>query len=188
MIFVQGNAGLTQLTRGHKKMEKGTILKKQVALVTGSSSGIGAGIAKAMGAAGAKVIVNFASSEESANKELNDAQINVQKCTRDVLILLHLLRESSAIESCQAFRPNACEVPQDYYLIAHNSAQYAQPLPAPCRGYDSIRDGDHASATTQAADEVEVLHDWKIDESIQLIENPFFYKQALVAIGPFKYR
>jgi NAD(P)-dependent dehydrogenase (short-subunit alcohol dehydrogenase family) len=44
------------------------ILQNQTALVTGSSSGIGAGIVKAMAAAGANVIVNFASSEESANK------------------------------------------------------------------------------------------------------------------------
>ncbi len=44
------------------------LLQGQTALVTGSSSGIGAGIVKAMAAAGANVIVNFASSEESANK------------------------------------------------------------------------------------------------------------------------
>ena len=57
-------------------MHKAKLLKDQIALVTGSSSGIGAGIAKAMGAAGAKVIINFLSSEESANKvvkEISDA-------------------------------------------------------------------------------------------------------------------
>jgi glucose 1-dehydrogenase len=49
-------------------MNNNILLKDQIALVTGASSGIGAGIAKAMGIAGAKVIVNFVSSEESANK------------------------------------------------------------------------------------------------------------------------
>jgi glucose 1-dehydrogenase len=53
-----------------------TLLKDQIALVTGGSSGIGAGIARAMGAAGAKVIVNFSSSEDAANevvKHIKDA-------------------------------------------------------------------------------------------------------------------
>ena len=46
--------------------EKG-ILKNQTALVTGSSSGIGEAIAKAMAAAGANVVVNYSSKEDSAN-------------------------------------------------------------------------------------------------------------------------
>ena len=39
----------------------------QVAVVTGASSGIGAGIARLLGAAGAKVVVNYRKSEEGAN-------------------------------------------------------------------------------------------------------------------------
>ncbi len=52
------------------------ILENQIALVTGGSSGIGAGIAKAMGEAGAKVIVNFASSEEAANRVVQEISDN----------------------------------------------------------------------------------------------------------------
>jgi 3-oxoacyl-[acyl-carrier protein] reductase len=43
-------------------------LKDKVAIVTGASKGIGAGIAKAFADAGAKVVVNYASSRESADK------------------------------------------------------------------------------------------------------------------------
>ncbi|WGJ14114.1 glucose 1-dehydrogenase [Methylocapsa sp. D3K7] len=41
-------------------------LAGKVAIVTGASKGIGAAIAKALGAAGAKVVVNYASSKEGA--------------------------------------------------------------------------------------------------------------------------
>lgn len=41
-------------------------LQDKVAVVTGASSGIGAGIARALGAAGATVIVNYASSKSGA--------------------------------------------------------------------------------------------------------------------------
>ncbi|WP_281225631.1 SDR family NAD(P)-dependent oxidoreductase [Flavobacterium aquiphilum] len=43
-------------------------LKNKVAIVTGSSKGIGAGIAKAFANEGAKVVVNYASSKEEAEK------------------------------------------------------------------------------------------------------------------------
>lgn len=47
-------------------------LKDKVAVVTGASKGIGAGIAKALGAEGASVVVNYASSKEGADRVVAD--------------------------------------------------------------------------------------------------------------------
>jgi 3-oxoacyl-[acyl-carrier protein] reductase len=43
-------------------------LAKKVAIVTGASKGIGAGIAMALGAAGARVAVNYSSDRERAER------------------------------------------------------------------------------------------------------------------------
>jgi len=51
-------------------------LKGKVAVVTGASKGIGAGIAKRFGAAGASVVVNYASSREGAEKVVADITKN----------------------------------------------------------------------------------------------------------------
>ncbi|RUL73686.1 glucose 1-dehydrogenase [Dyella choica] len=47
-------------------------LKGKVAIVTGASKGIGAGIAKALGAEGASVVVNYASSKAGADTVVNE--------------------------------------------------------------------------------------------------------------------
>lgn len=51
-------------------------LKNKVAIITGASKGIGAGIAKAYGTAGASVVVNYASDKEGANRVVNEITTN----------------------------------------------------------------------------------------------------------------
>src|ERR1051326_1700522 len=50
---------------GRRAMKK---LQNKVAVVTGASKGIGAGIAKALAAEGASVVVNYASSKKDADR------------------------------------------------------------------------------------------------------------------------
>ena len=51
-----------------------SLLKGKVAVVTGASKGIGAGIARALGAAGAAVVVNYASSRDGADRVVTEIQ------------------------------------------------------------------------------------------------------------------
>jgi len=55
-----------------KSKKMGNQLKNKIVIVTGASKGIGAGIAKQMGAAGAKVVVNYASSKSDADAVVNE--------------------------------------------------------------------------------------------------------------------
>ena len=52
------------------------VLAGQRALVTGANSGIGEGVAIALGKAGAKVVVNYISSEERANNVVETIKSN----------------------------------------------------------------------------------------------------------------
>lgn len=49
-------------------------LEDQVAIITGASSGIGAGVAKALSREGARVVINYSSSEDKAKKVLEEIQ------------------------------------------------------------------------------------------------------------------
>ena len=51
-------------------------LTGKVAIVTGASKGIGAGITKGLGAAGAAVVVNYASSQEAAERVVRIGILN----------------------------------------------------------------------------------------------------------------
>jgi glucose 1-dehydrogenase len=53
----------------------GLPLKGQKALVTGAASGIGAGVARALGAAGASVVVNYVTNPEAAEAVVEDIRI-----------------------------------------------------------------------------------------------------------------
>ena len=52
------------------------MLKGQKALVTGASSGIGEGVARALGAAGADVAVNYVAQPETARRIAEDISLN----------------------------------------------------------------------------------------------------------------
>lgn len=54
--------------------DKSGELEGQVAIVTGASSGIGAGVAMALARAGARVVINYSSSAEKAAKVLEDVR------------------------------------------------------------------------------------------------------------------
>jgi 3-oxoacyl-[acyl-carrier protein] reductase len=57
-------------------------LSNKVAIVTGASKGIGAGIAKALAAEGASVVVNYSSSKEGADRVVKDMPEKAAKQSR----------------------------------------------------------------------------------------------------------
>lgn len=55
-----------------QRLKSMNILVGKVAIITGASKGIGAGIAKAFSAEGATVVVNYSSSKEGADRVLSE--------------------------------------------------------------------------------------------------------------------
>ena len=76
-------------------------LQGKVALVTGASKGIGAGIAKSLGAEGAAVVVNYVSSKEDADRVIdqitkrNGRAIALQADVAKASDLAHLFAETT---------------------------------------------------------------------------------------------
>jgi len=63
-------------TINHHKINLMSKLKNKVAIVTGASKGIGAGIAKAYGTEGASVVVNYSSDKDGAERVVNEIVAN----------------------------------------------------------------------------------------------------------------
>ena len=89
-------------------------LTGKVAIVTGASKGIGAGIAKGLAAAGAAVVVNYGSSKEGADRVVADitgkggkaiaVKADVSKAT-DVRRLFDETKKPSACSTCSSTMP-----------------------------------------------------------------------------------
>ncbi len=70
-------------------------LSGQTALVTGASSGIGKAIAIALGAAGAKVVINYHSNEDGAN----DTRNQIQKAGSEGLVIQADVGQEEAVQA-----------------------------------------------------------------------------------------
>ncbi len=73
-------------------------LKDQIAIVTGASSGIGTGVAKALAAEGASVVVNYSSSPDKAKKVLDEIQ---EAGGKGIVIKADVSNEKEVVEMFQ---------------------------------------------------------------------------------------
>lgn len=107
-------------------------LKNQVALITGASSGIGAGIAKSLAAAGATVVINYPSenSAPKANavlKEITDAGGNgmISQCdVSNEADVTHMFQEVTAALGTVDILVNNAGVQQDSPFTEMTLAQW----------------------------------------------------------------
>src|SRR5437879_8497362 len=70
MTVATSNNGLPEVVMPACAVQQ--VLRGQRALVTGANSGIGLGVALALGQAGADVVVNYVSSDEAAQQVVED--------------------------------------------------------------------------------------------------------------------
>lgn len=108
----------------------GKRLKDQVALVTGSSSGIGAGIALALAAEGAKVVVNYTSTADGAKKVVDEiaatggAAIAVRADVSKEEDVTNIFRQAVAAFGTVDILVNNAGLQQDAALVDMTLAQW----------------------------------------------------------------
>lgn len=93
-------------------------LKNKVAIVTGASKGIGAGIARALAAEGASVVVNYASSKEGADKVVAEIEAAGGKA---VAVGANITRQADAEALVKAAIDNYGRLD----IVVNNSGVYA---------------------------------------------------------------
>lgn len=110
-------------------------LKGHVALVTGSSTGLGFGIAKALGLGGAKVVINYSNNEERARRAFQDFEaagcegILVRASAIDKKAIAELVvRTEAELGAIDILVPNATPAQPQKPIEEYDWALYQQML------------------------------------------------------------